>query len=217
MCEIRFHDVKDCTVHMFTLWRHPTQKLQNMAKWVCFWTLVFVNLIRWCSYGIKRIWHLLTVEIFFIKLALKNGIKLAKGLRSNIFQDSFDEILSQQLTNPLQILYVPSKANFIFLSKTIFSFTNHFSVDKLKKKRLSSEVRELKYARGSFRCEQMQLYKPLRKERSNGMTLTLRTLPFRYLFYFWSLPNPFPHIPFWDLPKLKEAADENWNVSFKGL
>ena len=43
--EIRFHDVIDRTVQMFTSWRHPTQKFQNMAKWVCFGPL-FSNLIR---------------------------------------------------------------------------------------------------------------------------------------------------------------------------
>ena len=34
-CEIRFHDVIDRTVHMFTSSRHPTQKkkkIQNIAK-----------------------------------------------------------------------------------------------------------------------------------------------------------------------------------------
>ena len=32
MCEIRYHDVMDRTVHMVTSLRHPTQKSQNMAK-----------------------------------------------------------------------------------------------------------------------------------------------------------------------------------------
>ena len=35
----------------------------------------------------------------FIKLVLKNVIVLAKGSHNNIFQDSFNEILSQQLTH----------------------------------------------------------------------------------------------------------------------
>ena len=29
--------------------------------------------------------------------------------------------------------------------------------------------------------------------------------------------NPFSNIPFWDHPKFKEAADDNWNVSVTGL
>ena len=35
----------------------------------------------------------------FIKLVLKNVIKLIHGLLNNIFQDSFNTILSQQLTH----------------------------------------------------------------------------------------------------------------------
>ena len=35
----------------------------------------------------------------FIKLVLEKGIKLAKGSINNIFQDSFYNILSQQLTH----------------------------------------------------------------------------------------------------------------------
>ena len=29
--------------------------------------------------------------------------------------------------------------------------------------------------------------------------------------------NPFPNTPFWDCPKFKEAADDNWNVAIKGF
>ena len=29
--------------------------------------------------------------------------------------------------------------------------------------------------------------------------------------------NPFPNTPFWDRPKFKEAADNNWNVVIKGF
>ena len=46
---------------------------------------------------IKR--HSLTVVINFIKLVLKNVIKLAKGSLNNIFQDSFNKILFQQLSH----------------------------------------------------------------------------------------------------------------------
>ena len=35
----------------------------------------------------------------FIKLVLKNVIKLSKGSLNNIFQDPFNKILSQQLTH----------------------------------------------------------------------------------------------------------------------
>ena len=27
--------------------------------------------------------------------------------------------------------------------------------------------------------------------------------------------NPFSNTPFWDRPKFKEAADDNWNVGIK--
>ena len=29
--------------------------------------------------------------------------------------------------------------------------------------------------------------------------------------------NPFPSTPFWDRPKFKEAADDNWNVAIKWI
>ena len=29
--------------------------------------------------------------------------------------------------------------------------------------------------------------------------------------------NPFPNAPFWDCPKFKEAADDNWNVAIEGF
>ena len=32
-----------------------------------------------------------------------------------------------------------------------------------------------------------------------------------------ALVNPFPNTPFWDRPKFKEAADDNWNVVIKGF
>ena len=31
------------------------------------------------------------------------------------------------------------------------------------------------------------------------------------------LLNPFPNTPFWNSPKFKEAADNNWNVAIKGF
>ena len=44
-CEIRFHDVIDRTVHMFTSRHHPTQKFQFIWPNECFVPLFF-NLIR---------------------------------------------------------------------------------------------------------------------------------------------------------------------------
>ena len=29
--------------------------------------------------------------------------------------------------------------------------------------------------------------------------------------------NPFPNTPFWDHPKFKDAADDNWNVAVNPL
>ena len=29
--------------------------------------------------------------------------------------------------------------------------------------------------------------------------------------------NPFPNTPFWDCPKFKETADDNWNVGINSL
>ena len=29
--------------------------------------------------------------------------------------------------------------------------------------------------------------------------------------------NPLPNTPFWDSPKFKEAADDNWNMTIKGF
>ena len=48
MYEIRFNDIMDCTVHMFTSWRHPRQKFQKVADkknptFVDCWDKFFVN------------------------------------------------------------------------------------------------------------------------------------------------------------------------------
>ena len=55
MCEIRFHDVINRTVHMLTLWCHPMQKSQNMTKWICFGPLIS-NLICWIQLCDKKNW-----------------------------------------------------------------------------------------------------------------------------------------------------------------
>ena len=38
-----------------------------------------------------------------------------------------------------------------------------------------------------------------------------------YAIYILKSFNPFPNTPFWDRPKFKEAADDNWNVAYKGF
>ena len=70
-CEIRTYDVIDRTVHTFTLWRHPTQKFQNMAKWVYFGPLFF-NLIRWIQLCDKKN---LTFVDFWDKILLNSSWK----------------------------------------------------------------------------------------------------------------------------------------------
>ena len=69
----------DRTVRMFISLRHPTQKFQNMAKWVFFGPLFFnlIRLIRLCDK--KNPTFLDRWEFFFIKLVMKNVIKPAKG------------------------------------------------------------------------------------------------------------------------------------------
>ena len=42
----------------------------------------------------------------FMKLVLKNAIKLAKGSLYKNFQDSFNKILSQQLTHDISSIHV---------------------------------------------------------------------------------------------------------------
>ena len=70
-----------------------------MAKWVWIGTLSF-NLIRWIQLCDKRnLTFVDSCDKNFIKLILKNVMKLAKGSLNNILQDSFNEISSQQLTH----------------------------------------------------------------------------------------------------------------------
>ena len=52
MCEIRFHDIIDRTIRMFTSRCHPTQ---NVAKRVCFGPLFSFISFAGFSYVIKRI------------------------------------------------------------------------------------------------------------------------------------------------------------------
>ena len=70
-----------------------------MAKIVCFGPLFF-NIIRLVQLCDKK--NLTLVDSWdknYTKLVLKKVIKLAKGSLNNIFQDSFNIILSQQLTH----------------------------------------------------------------------------------------------------------------------
>ena len=68
-----------------------------MAKWVCFGPLFF-KLIRWIQLCDKELTFVDYCDKTFIKLVLKNVIKLSKRLLNHFFQDSFNRILSQQLT-----------------------------------------------------------------------------------------------------------------------
>ena len=117
MCKIRFYDVIDRTVNTFTPWRHPTQNFQNMAKWVCFGPLLF-NLICltqlcdkknltfvdcWDKILLNLSWKTLlsSPKARLITFSKTHSIKfyLLKGSLNNIVQDSFNKILSQQLTH----------------------------------------------------------------------------------------------------------------------
>ena len=40
----------------------------------------------------------------------------------------------------------------------------------------------------------------------------------KHLVGYWkSSVNPFPNTQFWDHPKFKEAADDNWNAAINGF
>ena len=62
-----------------------------MAKPVCF-GILFFNLIRWIQLRDKK-------NLTFVDCPEKNVIMLAKGTLNNIFQDTFNKSLSQQLTH----------------------------------------------------------------------------------------------------------------------
>ena len=51
--------------------------------------------------------------------------------------------------------------------------------------------------------------------------VTLKTIATAFMrkanHLIYILFNPFPNTPFSDRPKLKEAAEDNWNVAIKGL
>ena len=78
----------------------------------------FFNSIRWIRLYDKKESGVRSLLISnFIKLVLKNVIKLAKSSLKNIFQDSFHEILSQQLTHDrsyIYFIYIVLNLAFIF-------------------------------------------------------------------------------------------------------
>ena len=102
-CEIRFHDVINRTVHMFTSSYAKIPKHGQMINGT-----LFLNLIRWILFCDKK--KLTFVDCCdkknyetrlkkIMKLVLKNVIKLARGSLNNIFQDESNKILSKQLTH----------------------------------------------------------------------------------------------------------------------
>ena len=92
MCEIRFHDVIDRTVCIFTSRRHPTQKFQIHGK-------------------------------------------LAKGSLNNIFQDSFNKTLSQQLTHDRSYVSIKNE-----VKREMFRFEQFFLFHQCFRKSLWSQL-----------------------------------------------------------------------------
>ena len=97
--EIRFNDViGQSTVPVF-LRKNSKTWLTYIFKWVYFVPLFFntIRLIQLCDK--KNLTFVDCWDKNYIKLVLKNVIKRASGELNNIFQDSFNIILSQQLTH----------------------------------------------------------------------------------------------------------------------
>ena len=81
-----------------------TQKFENMAdlhgQMRMFWTLIFRFNSGWIQLcGKKNLTFVDCCDFCFIKLVLKNVIKLDKSSLNNIFQHLFNKILIQQLTH----------------------------------------------------------------------------------------------------------------------
>ena len=87
-----------------------------MAKWVCFGLLFFnlIQLIQLCDK--KNLTFIDSWDKIILNLSWKNVIKLAKGSLNNIFQDSFNIILSQQLTHDRSYI---SSNTYINLANTV--------------------------------------------------------------------------------------------------
>ena len=101
-----------------------------MAKWVCFWPLFF-NLIRLIQLCDKK--NLTFVDCWdkiISKFVFKNVINLAKGSLNNIFQDSFNIILSQLLTHDRSYISSYSAVE-EFHNNTIFNLYAVFGVPHL--------------------------------------------------------------------------------------
>ena len=85
------------------------------------WTLIF-NLIRLIQLCDKKNLTFVEKSRNYIKLVLKNVIKLAKGSLNKNFQDSFNIILSQQLTRDRSyISYVQYFICLKMLTQNLFS------------------------------------------------------------------------------------------------
>ena len=97
--ERRFYDVIDRTVHHVCIMTPSYSNNPKHGQISMVWTLISLILFAESSYVIKRIRHSLTVEI-------KVFIKLVKGSFNNLFQDSFNRILSQQFTHDRSYSYI---------------------------------------------------------------------------------------------------------------
>ena len=87
MCEISFHDIINRAIHYIYIMTSSYTKIPKHGQMSMFWTLIFQfnSLIQICD---KK--NLTSWKMFF---------KPAKNSLNNIFQDSFNKILSQQLTH----------------------------------------------------------------------------------------------------------------------
>ena len=106
------------------------QTFQNIAKWVYFGPLFFSIHFTRFSYMINWIWHSLTVEIKFYRTRPENfyqALKFSKGFFNNIFQDSFNKILSQQLTHDRCDMYPAFSLSFSTMSSTLWKTIHSFA------------------------------------------------------------------------------------------
>ena len=88
------------------------------------------NLTRWIQLCDKK-------NLTFVDCCDKNFIKLAKGSFNNIFQDSFNKILSQQLTHDRSYIYsnpcvVYRRLSFFRQIYFSFQFKNRANTGQLK-------------------------------------------------------------------------------------
>ena len=127
------HRSKHCT-YIFLRKKKSKTWLTYVAKWVCFGTLFF-NLIRWIQlYDKKNLTFFDCCYKVLLNSSWKTVIKLAKGSLNNIFQDSFNEILSQQLTHDRFYMSVEMRWNLLFRFST-FYFCSIIIFSKMDTKR----------------------------------------------------------------------------------